>query len=570
MSGGAESSIADKILNGIFNKTGRSDLLQLSSMSACSRYVFAYAKEAATQFETVNLFPQTDAAGQVMVGSVDKLAPGLLKPLNPSASADAEVIKRRDKVCMDVGYNYVRIFQIYAALALSVLDANPYRVGQGLRGGQRQQGGSAFPKEGTASVKKMADDFAKSPFSPLDSLLKHKLRDELHILSMPVYGNHAFEIVWELPLPAGFEKSLKQKCLYDERVEAVIQCVRTSDNTIQLSINDEMIQEFVKPLSIGSWKFRTEDTTFADIADTKAKAAFLTKLRTYFEAQAPTIGTSTTGTSWSSSSSTGAAATTAAVGTQGKSSYERFDELKKVFHDRYDRKGEFPKAFAVGRAMTLLTPIFENERRDKSQPFRSQVCKKAFDFETVAYMPRPGTSPKANIYFNSLVSLYYDTYELKGSAVSFSQSPQGNQELRAASKLFAALYGVADKQEEFIQSTSMFKDYPVCTKKDAMLLLSNPALYNLLLKESVGPLLKLQEEHTRKVNAFLQQMFIITPTTDGLKLGYTPRLRGGIPAVNAFGVAARQLLLDYYLKAEALYIHGTMLLEQNPAAFTAY
>ena len=580
MSGGAESSIADKILNGIFNKTGRSDLLQLSSMSACSRYVFAYAKEAATQFETVNLFPQTDAAGQVMVGSVDKLAPGLLKaPSGAAASTDAEVIKRRDKICMDVGYNYVRIFQIYAALAMSVLAANPYRSAQPLRGGERSnqagersnqqplRGGAAFPKEGTASVKKMADDFAKSPFSPLDSLLKHKVRDELHILSMPVYGTHAFEIVWELPLPTGFEKSLKMKCLYDERVEAVIQCTRTSDNTIQLLINDEVIQEFVKPLSIGSWKFRTEDNTFADIADSKAKQAFLSALRTYFEGQAPTVGT--TGTSWSSSSgAAGAAGTTAAI--QGKSSYERFDELKKVFHDRYDRKGEFPKAFAVGRAMTLLTPIFENERRDKTQPFRSQVCKKVVDFETVAYMPRPGTSPKANIYFNSLVSLYYDTYELKGTTVSFSQSPQGNQELRAASKLFAALYGVSDKQEEFIQSTSMFKDFPVCTKKDAMLLLSNPALYNLLMKESVGPLLKLQEEHTKKVNAFLQQMFTITPTTDGLKLGYTPKLRGGIPAVNAFGVAARQLLLDYYLKAEALYIHGTMLIEQNPGAFTAY
>ena len=542
-------------------------------MSACSRYVFAYAKEAAKEFEMVDLFPQTNTKGQVMVASVDKLAPGLLKPSNPSASVNAEIIKQRDRMCMDVGYRSVRIFQIYAALALSTLDDNPYRMAQ--RGGsheqhilassQSQRGGAAFPKEGTAAVKKIAEDFNRSPFSPLDSLLKHKMRDELHILSMPVYGTHAFEIVWELPLPSGFERSLKQKCLYDERVEAIIQCARVSDNTIQLSINDEVIQEFVKPLSIGSWKFRADDNTFADISDSKAKGAFLTKLRTYFEGQAPTVGT--TGSTWATTATT-TGSTTGQV--TGKSSYERFDELKKVFTDRYERKGEFPKAFAIGRAMTLLSPIFENERRDKSQPFRSQVCKKTFDFETVSYMPRPGVTPKANIYFNSLVSLYYDTYELKGKEVSFTQSPDGNQELRNASKLFAALYGITDRPEEFIKSTSTFKDFPVCVKKDAMILLSNPAMYAKLYKEAVGPLLQLQKEHTAKVNTFLQKMFTITPTVDGLKLGYTPELKKGIPAINAFGKAARSLLLDYYLKAEAYYINGTMILEQNPTAFTVY
>jgi hypothetical protein len=38
----------------------------------------------------------------------------------------------------------------------------------------------------------------------------------------------------------------------------------------------------------------------------------------------------------------------------------------------------------------------------------------------------------------------------------------------------------------------------------------------------------------------------------------------GIAGINAIGVEAHDLLLNYYLKSEALYIRGIYLMEQNP------
>jgi hypothetical protein len=219
--------------------------------------------------------------------------------------------------------------------------------------------------------------------------------------------------------------------------------------------------------------------------------------------------------------------------------------------------------------MTLLTPIFESERRDKNQPYSSQICKKTLNFESVAYMPRAGTTPKGNIHLRSLVSLYYDSFDLSGNDVVFKKSYEGSASLATASSLLASLYNITTTPETFIESNTPFKEPAVCAKQDKSLLL-DPRFVEVIRKEAVKPLLALQEAHTVKVNTLLQKMFNIVVTSEGLTLKMQPAFKKGIAAVNEFGREARALLLDYYLKSEALYIHGTMLFEQNPNAFKAF
>jgi len=558
--------LADKILTGFFNKTGRKDLLQLSSMSACSKYAFSYAKEVMKEFETINLFPDIGAEGEVTFMRI---------PEPKADSQSQEAIKKRNRICMNVGYFYVRIFQIYAALALTVLDADPVRVRQMLKGGSLSDRDS--------SSQAIKAQVLASPLAPLETLLSAKADPgpgSTKILHMPLPTVRSksipvLQIIWK-PLTQSELKTLMSLPLTVEYNEGTVTKHATltldlEDNDIHMKLDDTLIQVFRKSKSqiTPTWGFLSSGGTITVISK-ETSNEFMKAIRDYFahieESAENVVAAYAPAASSSSGPTTGPSI---GPGPAGRSSYEKFDDLKKVFEQRYEGKGEFPKSYAVGRAMTLLTPIFESERRDKNQPYSSQICKRTLNFESVAYMPRAGTTPKGNIHLRSLVSLYYDSFDLSGNDVVFKKSYEGSASLATASSLLAALYNITTTPDTFIESNTPFKESAVCAKQDKTLLL-DPKFVELLRKESVNRLLSLQEAHTVKVNTLLQKMFNIIITSEGLTLKMQPAFKKGIAAVNEFGREARALLLDYYLKSEALYIHGTMLFEQNPNAFKAF
>jgi len=558
--------LADKILTGFFNKTGRKDLLQLSSMSACSKYAFSYAKEVMKEFETINLFPDIGAEGEVTFMRI------------PDAKADSqtqEAIKKRNRICMNVGYFYVRIFQIYAALALTVLDADPVRVRQMLKGGSLSDRDS--------SSQAIKAQILASPLAPLETLLASKADPgpgSTKILHMPLPTSRSksipvLQIIWK-PLTQSELKTLVSLPLTVEYNEGTVTKHATltldlEDNDIHMKLDDTLIQIFRKSRSqiTPTWGFLSSGGAITVISK-ETSNEFMKAIRDYFahieESAENVVAAYAPAASGPTGPSVGASGSS---GPAGRSSYEKFDDLKKVFEQRYEGKGEFPKSYAVARAMTLLTPIFESERRDKTQPYSSQICKKALNFESVAYMPRSGTTPKGNIHLRSLVSLYYDSFDLSGNDVVFKKSYEGSAALTTASSLLAALYNITTTPDTFIESNTPFKESAVCAKQDKGLLL-DPRFVEVIRKEAVNPLLALQQAHTVKVNTLLQKMFTIIVTNEGLTLKMQPAFKKGIAAVNEFGREARALLLDYYLKSEALYIHGTMLFEQNPSGFKAF
>jgi hypothetical protein len=182
-------------------------------------------------------------------------------------------------------------------------------------------------------------------------------------------------------------------------------------------------------------------------------------------------------------------------------------------------------------------------------------------------MPRPGRQPKANIYLRSLVSLYYDDYQFKGDQVLFTQTESGRSELRDASKKLAALYDIKQNQETFIESSFEFKPFPLCSKHpNALLEFRDDNLRRQIQNDVIRPMLQFQEAHTAKVNSLLKEMFDVKVDKQGRPtMRFSNTLRtGGRQAVNEFGRKAHDLLLDYYLKSEAYFIKGVLLLERNP------
>jgi len=103
--------VMDQILNYMIKQLSIRDLLQMSKPSECKKYVLFKANSIYQYFYELRIFPAKDAKGLLTFRKVDDL-------VNPTG----EQKKERESLCLIVAYFYTRIFQIYGALALTLID----------------------------------------------------------------------------------------------------------------------------------------------------------------------------------------------------------------------------------------------------------------------------------------------------------------------------------------------------------------------------------------------------------------------------------------------------------------
>jgi hypothetical protein len=573
----ASKQLSDQILKIFFTRADFRDLLSLASLTSCSSYVFTTSEALQRLFTTLQVYPKLGKKGEILFAPVSKLAPGLLAT-KESDQEKRKAMDERNAVCMDVAYFYVRIFQIYAALALTVLDASPLRKRSLVQVGKPSTGpqkgvfmGGGSQKGGAIRVKspifgQMKSIPSMAPFIELEALQKNFDLQEGTTSYLKLQTNRGiFSIEW---MYEQLKKEEPVKCYYlykNTIVESSVEFTTTDPMKVVMAIEGVPLIEFTKTgLPPRPWVFRcaTDNTDTDNIED------FKTCIDTFFmpkaEAQQATSGSGgvARGATYATTTSTGARLGPGIQVSTGASSFQSFDEIRKVFDKRF--KGEdFPKAYCIARAMTLLNPLFDSELIDKSQPYYSQICSQKYDFELTDTMPRADRTPAANVYLRSLVALYYDDFTVKGSTVQFVQTETGRSTLRDASKKLALLYNIKDNQETFIESTQRFRHFGVCPAGSGsrLLQITKKEFAKKLQAEVVQPMLNFQEEHTKKVNELLKKMFSVDAKGD---LRFQPALRnGGKAAVTEFSRMAASLLLNYYLKSEAYYIKGVLMFENK-------
>jgi hypothetical protein len=583
--------LADEILKIFFTRADFKDLLSLASLSSCSTYVFTTAEALNTLFQTLKVYPSLGKKGEVLFAPVRRLSPGLL-PIKEMDQTTAAEIENRNKVCMDVAYFYVRIFQIYAALALTVLDTDPTRKRTGVVVPKQQQQravffGGAF--ELRAIGQSIQKQIMNTPFAPILDSFKWNTRVTNETNLILELNRASFSINWdnsssqigsdELSMDGYFSKVNSIAIRITMKYESPSNNTQKNISKIIMSIDENPIIEFSKNLIGANTKWYVKCIFNPDLdLQTSASATETEKLKNclnlFFQTYSKTSDQYKT---------TNVQQRVAGVGgiqgygaqirpvqvtvPTGASTFQGFDEIKKVFDKRF--KGEdFPKAYCIARAMTLLNPLFENEKLSQNQPSYSQICKQKLDFEVTDAMPRADKTPAANIYLKSLVSLFYDSYTIKGNQVTFTASETGRTDLRNASVKLAALYNITDKPEQFIESSSRFKSFGICSKNsNREIQINDKAFRNALENDVIKPMLAFQAEHTKKVNALLLKMFDVRADV----LRFQPYIRqGGKEAILQLAREAHALLLDYYLKSEAYYIKGVLMFEkpENLKSFT--
>ena len=528
--------LSDDILNLFFSRADVQDILTLSSISACPRYIFTTAEALSTMFQSIQIEPKLGKKGEILFAPIQKLSPGLIKNTREGSQEILERTKIRNQLCIDVAYMYVRIFQIYAALSLTILDADPIRRQVMYRQPTKPGQGYAAPGYGMggalSAASKLRTEMRETPGAPLADLFTSSKTTPTTLIMDDMKASSSFKIGWVKP--ARRMNTIKLVGLYSrvkENKRVDVKMVK-EDETIIMYIDDTEIATFVADDFGDSWTLEDDES-------------FPQKIHDYFD---------------DGMNRPKAAARSSGI-TTGKSSFENFDKLKKLFDARHEGK-PFPKAYCIARAMTLMNPIFEGEKTFRDQPYIAQICSKTLDFETSsAEMPMGGKQPKANIYFQSIVSLHYDNYEIRGGDILFTQSEAARQELAQISSTFASLYNVTTSPEKFLESSTPIKKFVgLCDTENIRYVYKNDALRKDMFEKVVNPMIKFQEDYTKRVNDFFGKMFVI----NGTNISFSPKLKsGGRQSVNYFSAAATSLLREYYSKSEAYYLSGIRLLTNN-------
>ena len=570
--------LPDEILKIMFATADFKDLLELSSIAGCGKYVFTTAKALSSLFHTLQVEPKEGAQGQIFFAPIQKLIPGVgVKEVDQDLK---ERLILRNNLCLKIAYYYIRIFQVYAALALTVMDTNPTRTmsvaetGRSLAKAQPKgpqaaifTGGSVVQKggelkTGQAKYGSKTAEVLLTDFKILQSWTDWVVKENQYFLRFTKTEEiqpQAFEFLIQWDYRPGVkhtdaEAIVKFKNTPFYPVTVKVNAVDT--NRIDFYVGSTKITTFVKE-PFNPWTPEEGyDDFYKELFETLSEMSLGAKAPAGAPAAAPAGAAagvagrvSTFGTTSALPGVIGSTAT----------AFEKFKDVKDIFEKRV--KGDsFPKAYAVGRAMILLNPIFEREK-SKTTPFYSQICKRGYDFDPKDFLPRTGAQASANIYMKSLVALYYDQYQIVDNNVSFTQSETGATELRVASTQISKLFRVDKSQNTFVSTASVqYPQYDLCKVKggDLLLQINDPKIVQRLQAVIAG-LLNLQEEQTKQVNDLLKKMFIVK---DNTMVFSNDLKKGGIEGVNRIAQVAREMLKIYYLKSEAFFTQGVLILEE--------
>lgn len=231
--------------------------------------------------------------------------------------------------------------------------------------------------------------------------------------------------------------------------------------------------------------------------------------------------------------------------------------LKKLSAVLKDSK---PKAYCVSRALQLLSP--EQLYKDLDSPARTRICNSSFALsDSSPILGKPVSEVKGLFY---LEKLFYD--KIVGSAPKISETllPQHKQFMSELRALY--LPSATEIQSGEVDFTKI-KEEPakLCQDKGLGEYLTKDREVIRNLRAYVGRLLNRQIQHTANVVRLLSELFIIS-NTEPLQL--QPGVwKKGMPEVERIAGKARELLVSYYSDCEATYQEGTLYISKQADKF---
>ncbi len=233
-----------------------------------------------------------------------------------------------------------------------------------------------------------------------------------------------------------------------------------------------------------------------------------------------------------------------------------------------------PLGHCVARGLQLLKSI-----PLAGEDGYSNICKAKFietkDGFTRSGIPEPGSSLKTSPGMFALAQLFYDTVQ-KGSP-KLGVSEQSLQQFKEFANKMAILFGSEVPNEytlvqQGLDSISNKRDSKLCDgKRDTEIKVPAGKVGDVY--KYVNLMFKKHVEHSAKAMQIFNMLFNIKKdkSTEQILIGFNDNiLKIGIPEINRISFIARKYLIDYYSECETLYLNGVKeVLKSVPTAPSA-
>ena len=544
------------VVNDIFlwmlNEVEINDLLALANPKHCSSYIFLTKQALSTYFNEIQLDPRLGPKDSLYFESVKHLqfADEATQKKYPQQMAF------RDLMCRQLAFFYVRIFQVFGALALTVIDGLPEgtpTVGD-IRAAAFAPGQVRRPPlfgtyRGGAITKITAIDKANlGDFYTFANKLFYKVDEATYIISetsippaKAINPNRDTGILFYFP-DESYNVVFRPRTSFTVEARVYIENPNPqSSYTLRIDaikVNDEPVsQTYTIPFTYKRGDYVYANKTMPIVLATLLTSA--TKESERGKAVENILGEK------EGVKKPGATV----VDDTGVPMGLSYAGLQKYLKDK-------PKAYCVARAIQLLSPTL-SDKLPKDYPLTSSVCFYSALPCIPDSVPNYGQSITTHAPgIRALDQLFYDMVDGSTPKISQDVLPKYRSFVQMMQIVFTP-EGVKEPTDKLEKIVS--KPITSCedaSMKDKQITLKNQNAIREV-KKRVAELLNIQMTHTAKVMKFLQKMFLFNK--QGRIIGLQPALqKGGIPAVNQLADEARTFLAEYYKQCEGTYRLGAL------------
>jgi hypothetical protein len=550
------TDLVNELFSWMVQQTNIRDFYLMANPAQCKKYIMLTADVLNKVFYKIDVIPQAGPGGTIYFRKTNALAP---------QDKSDPLYRHRELNCLRLAFLYVRIFQVFAALSLTILDVDTKLDMDLVRDISKLAQTDVVPLFGRRQAGGSLD--MRKPLPIEFQALREALSE---VISNPSYYKFTGTSIYlefraqgaDGSLPIKYDYSIQKNGRKEKRIiEGRILVNQKTTDKIEIVL-------FGLKRFVGDRKDTLDDKreTFTrysieDIYRNQHSHSIPQQLNTLFQKMAAIEdGEREEDMAKRKDSPTMA-------------QFEKdMGEVAEGLHTKTIvsafTRAIPPKAHCISRALQLVSESGIQSQFPKQ--IYTHLCKTKFLVDSRSLPPANERITKEDGIY-ALAQLFYDT--LKEATPSISSATQEQYKSFLAKMKF-----VFEESKNAKGSLNNLRKNPLDTivnklpsavcekdKVDKVFKITNENLIRLL-RNNIRQMIQYQMNHTANVVKILKKLFLL-PIESGKALQIHPRvLKGGMDEVNAIAEEARELLVEYYSQCEILYRSGAEILASNKAS----
>ena len=564
------TSLVNELFQWMVSQASVRDFYLMANPVQCKKYIMLTADVLNKVFYKIDVNPQAGPQGTIYFRKADALTP---------QDKSDPLYKHREINCLRLAFLYVRIFQVFAALSLTILDVDTQmemKLLGDIRGlaqaetiplfGARQKGGSMV----TTGQRGGALD-SKKPlpvrFEPLRQYLNEVSTrpDYYQIAGTQIFIKHNAPFMdGSLPIIYYYQFSTNSGKTESGKIEGGVSILQEgNDSALSLELSALKKKTGTSEESLGSKTIRFRMERIGEPYRDARQRSVPQGVVKAFE----TLAKGETG----ESENTGKG-----ILKVSKTQFEKdMGEVAEGLHTKTIvssfTRATPPKAHCIARALQLISDTGLQAQFPKE--IYSHICKTKFLVDTRSLPPAGDRITKEDGIY-SLAQLFYDTLSEATPGISATTQEQYKAFVTKMKFVFEeskdAKVSFQNSRKNPLDTVINKVPSAVCQGNilDKTLKTSNRETIREL-RDTVRRMVLYQINHTANVVKILRKLFLL-PIESGKSLQIHPRvLKFGMEEVNNIAEEARNLLIEYYSQCEILYRSGAEIIASRKGSMTA-